>query len=132
METFYPQILFVHVTVVLLSGGLFLTRAVAGNVFGAPWIMAAPLRYFSYTIDTMLLTAALMLMTITHQYPLAENWLTAKVSLLVVYVLLGSFALKRGRSQPVRLLCSTAAVGVFLFMISIAVAHDPLGVFALI
>jgi uncharacterized membrane protein SirB2 len=52
--------------------------------------------------------------------------------LLIVYVLLGSFALKRGRSRGVRLLCAVAAVGVFLFVISIALAHDPLGVFALI
>ena len=28
---------------------------------GARWQMAAPLRYLSYTIDTVLLTAALML-----------------------------------------------------------------------
>jgi uncharacterized membrane protein SirB2 len=78
VETFYPQILTVHVTAVTLSGGLFLIRAMAGNVFGASWVMVPPLRYLSYTIDTVLLTAALMLMTITRQYPIADSWLTAK------------------------------------------------------
>ena len=53
--------------------------------------MAAPLRYLSYTIDTVLLTAALMLATILHQYPFVHAWLTVKVLLLVVYVVLGSY-----------------------------------------
>ena len=60
--------------------------------------MAAPLRYLSYTIDTVLLTAAMMLSSILRMYPFVHSWLTAKVVLLVVYVVLGSFALKRGRT----------------------------------
>ena len=52
--------------------------------------MFAPLRYLSYTIDTVLLTAALMLATILHQYPFVHAWLTVKVLLLVVYIVLGS------------------------------------------
>ena len=66
---------------------------------GARWHMAAPLRYLSYTIDTVLLTAALMLATMLHQYPFVHGWLTAKVLLLVVYVVLGSYALKRGATR---------------------------------
>jgi uncharacterized membrane protein SirB2 len=130
LETFYPQILMVHISAVLLSGGLFFTRAAASNIFGAPWIMAAPLRYLSYSIDTVLLTAALMLMTVTHQYPFVDAWLTTKVVLLVVYVLLGSFALKRARDRTSRLLCSAAAVAIFAFVISVALTHNPLGIFA--
>ena len=64
--------------------------------------MAAPLRYLSYTIDTVLLTAALMLATMLHQYPFVHGWLTVKVLLLVVYVVLGSYALKRGATRTVR------------------------------
>jgi uncharacterized membrane protein SirB2 len=46
--------------------------------------MAAPLRYLSYTIDTVLLTAALMLTAIVQQYPFVHAWLTVKVVLLAV------------------------------------------------
>lgn len=119
-----------HVTAVTLSGGLFLVRAIAGNMLAAPWIMAAPLRYLSYAIDTVLLTAALMLMTVTRQYPFVDAWLTVKIALLVTYVVLGSFALRRGCTRKVRLLCSAAAVCVFLFIVSVAVSHNPLGVLA--
>jgi uncharacterized membrane protein SirB2 len=93
-------------------------------------MMAAPLRYLSYTIDTVLLTAALMLVTILHQYPLVQAWLTVKVLLLAVYIALGTFALKRGRTLGVRVACWIAALLVYGFIISIARAHHPLGVFS--
>jgi uncharacterized membrane protein SirB2 len=90
--------------------------------------MWAPLRYLTYTIDTVLLTAALMLVTILHQYPFVQAWLTVKVLLLVAYVLLGTFALKRARTRRSRAICYVAALAVFLFIASVARAHHPLGV----
>src|SRR5512138_275865 len=131
MIEFYPQIKTVHIAAVIASGLLFLIRGGAVQV-GAGWAMAAPLRYLSYTIDTVLLTAALMLATILHQFPFVQGWLTAKVLLLVCYVVLGSFALKRGRTRGVRMACWSAALLVYLLIIGIARAHHPLGIIALL
>lgn len=130
MEAFYLDIRHVHIAAVTLSGLLFLTRVTAGNLFNAGWTMAAPVRYLSYTIDSVLLTAALMLMTIVHQFPFVNGWLTAKVLLLVAYIVLGSCALKRARTRRTRLLCSAAAVTVFVLILGVARAHNPLGWFA--
>jgi uncharacterized membrane protein SirB2 len=130
MIEFYAEIKWVHVAAVLMSGGLFTLRGVA-MLCGARWYMAAPLRYLSYTIDTVLLTAALMLVTILHQYPFVQAWLTVKVLMLVVYVLLGSYALKRGRTQVHRAWAFIAALLVFAFIVTVAHVHDPRGVFAL-
>ena len=58
MFEFYPQIKFVHILAVSASGSLFALRRIV-LLCGARWYMAAPLRYLSYTIDTVLLTAAL-------------------------------------------------------------------------
>ena len=129
MLDFYPQIRLVHIVAVLASGGLFFLRGLILHL-GGRWAMAAPLRYLSYTIDTILLTAALMLVTILHQYPLVHGWLTVKVVLLVVYVVLGSYALKRGRTRGQRVLFWFAALAVYAFIISVARAHQPLGIFA--
>ena len=131
MIEFYPQIKAVHVAAVMASGLLFFLRGAAVQL-GASWPMAAPLRYLSYTIDTVLLTAALMLATILHQFPFVQGWLTAKVLLLVCYVVLGSLALKRGRTLKARTACWIAAVLVYLFIVSIARAHSPLGIIALV
>jgi uncharacterized membrane protein SirB2 len=57
----------------------------------------------------------------------ANGWLAAKVTLLVIYIVLGSYALKRGRTQQVRLSCFVAALAVFAGMLVIARTHDPLG-----
>ena len=130
VEEFYLQIRHTHIAAVAASGGLFFLRGLGLNVFGQTWAMAAPLRWTSYAVDTVLLTAALMLMTIVQQYPFADQWLTVKVGLLVVYVILGSFALKRGRTRRSRTGFWVAAMTVFLFIVSVAQAHHPLGVLA--
>jgi uncharacterized membrane protein SirB2 len=128
MLEFYPQIKWVHVAAVIASGGLFALRG-AGVLAGARWPMWAPLRYLTYTIDTTLLTAALMLATVLHQYPFVHGWLTAKVCLLAVYILLGTFALKHGRTPRARAICFAAALSIYLFIVTIARAHHPLGAF---
>ena len=123
---FYAQIKWVHVLMVVLSGTLLVTRGVAAH-FGAGWTMAWPLRWLSYTIDTILITAALLLVTIVHQYPFVHAWLTMKVLLLAVYIVIGSLALKRGSTRARRGLWFAAALAVYLTIVSVARAHHPLG-----
>lgn len=113
----------------IASGSLFVFRG-AGVLGGASWPMWAPLRFLSYTIDTVLLTAALMLATILHQYPFVHGWLTAKICLLVVYIVLGTLALRRARTRRARAWCYAAAIATFLLIVSIARAHHPLGFLA--
>ena len=126
MIEFYPQARAVHIGAVLCSGTLFALRG-GGVLAGARWPMAAPLRYFSYSIDTVLLTAALVLVAMLPSAVFANHWLTLKLVLLLVYVALGSLALKRGRSVRVRALCFVAALTVFAAMVGIARAHQPFG-----
>ena len=126
MIEFYPYIKLVHVAAVVASGSLFLLRGLAVQG-GAGWGMAAPVRYLSYGIDTVLLTAALMLLTVLPAAVFANGWLWLKLALLVVYVGLGTFALKRGRTRTVRLASFISALLVFATMFIIARSHDPLG-----
>lgn len=127
MIEFYPQIKWVHIAAVLASGSLFLLRGLLLQSGQPRLAMAAPVRYLSYSIDTVLLTAALMLLTILPHAMFANGWLTAKLVLLVVYVVLGTFALRRGRTPRVRLVCYLLALLVFAFMFTIARGHHPLG-----
>lgn len=126
MIEFYTQIKAVHVLAVLCSGGLFMLRGLL-VMAGSRWGMAAPLRYASYGIDTVLLTAALMLLTILPGAMFANGWLMLKLVLLVVYIVLGSFALKRGRTATIRNICYFAALLVYVWIIGIARMHHPLG-----
>jgi uncharacterized membrane protein SirB2 len=129
MIEFYPQIKTVHIVCVLLSGALFFARGI-GVLRAARWPMTLSVRLMSYTIDTTLLTAALMLVVILPSAMFANGWLTIKLTVLVVYIVLGSFALKRGGTKPVRTYCFIAAVIAYLFIISIARSHHPIGIFS--
>ena len=129
MEPFYLEIRAVHIGAVILSGAVLLLRGVAHNLLNASWAMAWPIRTLSYTVDTTLLTAALMLMTIVRQYPFVDSWLTMKVMLLLLYIYLGYMAL-RGPTERVRWLNLAGAALVYGFIITIARAHNPLGIFA--
>ncbi len=126
MIEFYLQIKFVHVASVVASGLLFALRG-AAVLAGARWAMAAPLRYLSYTIDTVLLTAAMMLLTVLKLNPFVVPWLSVKLALLVVYVVLGSLALKRARSRRGQAICYAAALAVYVFMAFVARTRHPLG-----
>jgi uncharacterized membrane protein SirB2 len=126
MIELYPHIKLVHVAAVTASGLLFLLRGLAVQG-GAAWGMVAPVRYLSYSIDIVLLTAALMLLAVLPAAVFANGWLWLKLALLVVYVGLGTFALKRGRTPAVRRTCFVAALVAFASMYAIARTHDPLG-----
>lgn len=127
MLTFYAQIKAVHIATVLLSGALFLMRGLLVQAGWQRWAMSAPVRYASYSIDTVLLTAALMLVTVLPGTMFANHWLTLKVALLFVYVVLGSLALKRARTPRGRTIAFIAALAVYAAMLGIARAHHPLG-----
>lgn len=71
-------------------------------------------------------------MQITRQTPVTHDWLTVKLSLLVVYIVLGIFALRRGRTLRTRAACFVAALMTYLFMFSIARAHHPMGIIQLL
>jgi uncharacterized membrane protein SirB2 len=128
MAEFYAQIKYTHVLCVILSGSLFALRGLM-MLARSQYANHPVLRYLSYAIDTSLLTAALMLVTILHQYPFVQSWLTVKVLLLAVYIVLGLFALRQGHQRAVQVACFFAALGVYLFIFSVARAHSPWGVF---
>ncbi|WP_255990995.1 SirB2 family protein [Chitinolyticbacter albus] len=128
MIEFYPQIKWVHVAAVIVSGLLFLLRSILMHTGRQRIALAGPLRYLSWTIDTVLLTAAFMLLSILPGAFFANGWLVVKLILVVVYICLATLAL-RSPSVVRRRWAFVAAFAVFLYIISIARAHHPLGVF---
>ena len=125
MIEYYAQIRAAHVFAVVLSGTLFAVRGL-GVLAGARWPLHAIVRYSSYAVDTVLLTAALMLVSLLPTAMFANHWLTVKLVLVVAYVALGTMALKRARTPVGRAICYVAALVVFGVVIGIARRHSPL------
>ncbi len=130
MIEFYPQIKWAHIAAVSCSGMLFLLRGTLVLAGRGAWARSAPVRYLSYTIDSVLLTAALMLFTMLPSALFGNGWLTVKLMLLVIYIALGVMALRESGSIRRQALCFASALAVFGLMVSIARAHHPLGILA--
>lgn len=126
LQAQYPLIKTLHIALVAGSGGLFALRGL-GMLAGAAWPMKAGVRQLSVWIDVLLLAAGVSLWTLLGLHPAREHWLGVKLALLLIYIVLGSIALKRGRTRRQRALGYLAALAVFGFMVTVARAHHPLG-----
>ena len=73
---------------------MFLLRGLLVQAGHARWAPAPLPRILSYAIDTTLLTAALVLLTILPSSVYANGWLIAKLALLPAYIGLGWLALR--------------------------------------
>jgi uncharacterized membrane protein SirB2 len=116
-----------HIAFVIVSGGLFGLRGLM-MATTSRYTKVAAVRRLSYAIDTMLLCTALVLVVTTRQFPIVEPWLTVKVVLLGVYIVLGVYALRRGSTRSQRIGFLIAAIGVYLFIISVAYTRNPYGI----
>lgn len=115
---------FVHVTTAAISITLFVLRGL-GIMLNAGWLRWKPVRVLPHLNDTLLLLSALMLAWITHQYPLQQSWLTAKLVALVVYILLGMVAMRWGPTRPIRAIAWLAALITFGYIVAVALNRSP-------
>lgn len=127
MIEFYPQIKSVHVAAVVASLSLFALRGALALSGRERLALGLPLRTLSWSIDTVLLSAALMLLTLLPGAAFANHWLSVKLVLLVGYVGLGSLALRRARTHRGRVLAFVASLAVAALIYAIARVHHPLG-----
>ena len=113
-----------HITCVALSYSLFFLRGIwmlrDSSLLQQRWVRIAP-----HMIDTLLLASAIALAWQLGISPLAAPWLGAKIVALLFYIVIGAYALKRGRTKRIRLTAWLAAQMVFFYIVSVAVTHDP-------
>jgi uncharacterized membrane protein SirB2 len=120
----YALLKTIHIASVIGSISLFAMRLI--------WAYSKPqrlqihwVRIVSHAIDVVLLASAIGLTMVMHQYPFTHAWLTAKVLALVAYIICGSVALKHARSRWERNLASAAALGCVVYIVAVAINHDP-------
>ena len=114
-----------HLGAVVASLALFFLRGL--------WMMAAReklqrrwVRVVPHLVDTVLLASAIGLAWLTAQYPWQQPWLTAKIVALLVYIMLGIVALRRGRTRRVRAIAFVAALATFGYIVAVAATRSVL------
>ncbi|MBW7471018.1 SirB2 family protein [Marinobacter sp. M216] len=98
-----------HVTTALITVVLFAVRLLM-DLVGRPGWRQTPLRWIPHANDTLLLTAAIGLVVVTPWMPFVHGWLTAKIILLIGYIVAGAFALKPTLSKPFRVVAAMLAL----------------------
>lgn len=93
----------------------------------SPLRNARALRVAPHLIDTVLLASAVAMAWQLSLNPLHHPWLAAKIVALLVYIVLGTIALRRGRTRGARALTGLAAMLVYAYMVMVAVTKSPLG-----
>jgi uncharacterized membrane protein SirB2 len=113
-----------HLATIAVTLTLFLVRGV-WMMTDSPRLQARWVRIVPHANDTLLLASGIALAVLIQQYPLVHGWLTAKVLALIAYIVLGTLALKRGKTKSRRIAAWVAALLVFGYMLAVARAHDP-------
>ena len=111
--------LFVALSLLLFTGRGILMMA------DAKLLQTKLLKIAPHIIDTLLLVSAIFLMFKIHQYPFANQWLTAKLIALIVYIGLGTIAIKRGKTKQIKIMAFFAAITVFIYMGAVAKTKMP-------
>jgi len=98
---------------------------------GALMLMQSPIlqkrfvRVAPHVVDTLLLASAVWLAWFLGQIPFVHAWITAKVLALLAYIVLGVFALRRGKTMAVRAAAFAAALACAAYIVAVALTRDP-------
>lgn len=125
LVAWYPQVKSAHVALAVVSVTLFAARWL-GTLARGGWPMRAWARWGSVAIDTALFAAGVTMWVVASWHPLRDRWLGAKLVLVVVYIVLGSFALKRARTRAGRFAFGVLSLGCIGAVAAIALGHDAL------
>jgi len=119
----YPLLRTLHIATVHLTLILFLLRGfwmlVESPRLDARWVRIVP-----HVNDSLLLFAAIAMLVVAGLNPLEQPWLLAKIFGLLAYIGLGTLALKRGKSKAIRIKALIAALGVFGYIMAVAITKQ--------
>lgn len=116
----YLMLKHLHVTFAVLSLLGFSLRGY-WMLTESAWLQKKPVKILPHINDTLLLLTALMLAVVTGLYPFAVGWVTLKLILLVVYIVLGTFALKRGKTKQARTVFFIASLATIITIFLLAI-----------
>jgi len=112
----------------ITSGLLFFIRCFL-SLCGCKFIQHKNIKYVTYIIDICLLSLALYLVYILPRAYFYNGWIYLKILLVITYIVLGSFAIKRGKTKTIKIICFILAMLIFIQIYFIAKLKHPFGIF---
>jgi len=119
----YQLLKLIHIGTVYITFGLFLARGI-WMLADSPRLQDRWVKVVPHLNDTLLLTAAIGMLITGGLNPLVHPWLLVKIGGLLLYIWLGTMALKRGKTKAQRAMYLVAALAVLGYIISVAVTKQ--------
>jgi len=82
-------------------------------------------RIVPHVVDTVFLLSGIAMVSMLHLDPFTQPWLIAKFTGLIAYIVLGTIAIKRGKTLQVRMIALIGAVSVFAYIAGVAFTKSP-------
>ena len=120
----WPLVKQLHVALALLTALSFCLRAY-WMLARSPNLRASWSRLLPHVVDALLFLTGLTMAIGLSISPHAHPWLAVKLVAIVVYIVIGSVALKRGRSYRQRVLALILSLLVLAYIFAVALHHDP-------
>ncbi|WP_028534753.1 SirB2 family protein [Paludibacterium yongneupense] len=83
-------------------------------------------RIVPHVVDTFLLVCGVALAILLHIDPVRQPWLLAKIAGLIAYVILGTLALKRGKTREARMAAGVLALLAVGYIVAVAFSKRAL------
>lgn len=128
MYDYYFPIKHLHMTAVGLSITLFIIRAY-WSVVGSALLQHRVVRILPHVVDTVLLVCGFILAAMIGPN---QPWILTKIVLLIVYIGVGTIAIKRGRTTRSRIIASLIAIAIFAYIVGVAIAKDSASWFTML
>ncbi len=83
-------------------------------------------RLLPHIVDTCLLLSALGMLFILKLNPFEVSWLSAKITALIAYILLGALSLKYAPGRRSQVIAFVLAIASYGYMLAVAISKSPL------
>lgn len=121
----YSTLKLIHICVAALTISGFLLRGywmlTDQRKLQQRWVRVLP-----HIVDTVFLLAGIGLIMTLHLQVMQNGWLLMKIAALIVYVVLGTIALKRGTTRKIRVTALILAVLTFAYIAGVALTKSML------
>lgn len=115
----YTTLKLIHVSSAIVSVSGFALRG-WWMLRGSALLERRLVRVLPHVVDSLFLLSGIGLVAILGLPVLRQTWLVVKLAAVVVYILLGMVALRRGRTRAARASAFVLALATFAYVIGVA------------
>jgi uncharacterized membrane protein SirB2 len=119
----YALLKILHLCMAVLTISGFIVRG-AWMLSGSANLDRKLVRVLPHIIDTVFLLSGIGLIVLLQLPIIGSPWLIAKLTALIVYIMLGTIALRRGKTMRVKAIAFILALLTFTYIVGVALSKS--------